>query len=157
MSKGFFSSANTYFRNMIAHLRLVTARQEGLRNAWAAIVRDARKVKHTLVRSEAGDRHRKAVKLVKAGREKYNAKHYTAAERLFRRAIEQDPQYMLPVAYLGHALYKLGAVEEAIGAWKRAYAADPSSEGGIKALEKLHAIQRQKTEVVESLEQQIKR
>lgn len=122
-----------------------------------ALRTDFRKARHAAPRlTEHGRNHQKAAKLTESGRRYYNKSSYTAAERFFRNASAVDPQYALPVAYLGNALYKQGKYEEAVFAWSHAYALDPDSEGGKRAQEKLRMMQAQQTGVVRELEERVR-
>ncbi len=94
--------------------------------------------------------HDKAERLLRVGRSKYLAKDYQTAEKCFRCAILEDPNYTLAVCFLGHALYKLGLRKEAVAAWSRACEMDPDSDAAAKAREKLSRVD---PEILEGLAQ----
>lgn len=147
-----------FLRNLGIHARLVLAKRETLAEAWAEIRRDSQKVKGTVTRnSDKNVRHRKSARLAERGRKQYNAGKYVEAERLFRDAIIEDPNYALPHTYLGHTLYKQDRLDEALAAWKRAYIVDPASEEGQKAWKKLQGVGHKASKVVEDLEARIRK
>ena len=94
-----------------------------------------------------------AIHRVEKGIAAYNTRRYNDAENLFRQAIEQDPGYARAHCYLGNALHKLGAPEEAVLEWKKAVIVDPDSEAAAKAQAKLNKVSAHNTAVARSLEE----
>jgi tetratricopeptide (TPR) repeat protein len=142
-----------FLKNLVLHGRFILARKETLAEAFAEIGADLRKVRSVVAASSGkASAHKRSAKLTEAGRRSYNRGSYAKAERLFRDAAIEDPQYALPVAYLGDALYKQGRLQEAVAAWERAYALSPSSEGGQKASKGLEAIRKQVAKLSDELE-----
>ncbi len=155
MPKGFLASAKSYTKNLLGHTKLVVTRKETIGEALDDVRRDSKKLKATVVDVDVSGPHGRAVQLVKNGRRKYNSHDYETAEKCFRGALLEDPEYTLALTYLGHALYKLGRVQEATVAWKRASQKDPNSYAGQKALEKLEHLQNRTADLVASLEERM--
>jgi tetratricopeptide (TPR) repeat protein len=156
-AKGFLPSAKSYTKNLVAHTWLLMRRKETVGEAWESVARDSEKLKRTLESEDLNDARTRASHLVKEGRRKYNAKDYQTAENCFRSAILEDPRHTWAVTYLGHALYKLGRLNEALAAWQRAYAMDPTSDAGLRAQQKLRHVERQTRDLVAHLEEHTNR
>jgi len=156
MGKGFFSSAKSFVKNVAMHTRNVVSGEERAGEALARVGADSRKLGRALAadvkKSESAE---EAHQLLKKGRAHYNKHDYDGAERCFRKALELDSGCTLACTYLGHTLYKLHRHDDALKAWKRAYRLDPSSEAGIKALQKLKMISRRGTQLLADLEDQL--
>jgi tetratricopeptide (TPR) repeat protein len=155
MAKGFFGSVKSFSKNLLAHAKLLMSRQESLGDAMRDIRRDSKKLKATVVEIDLTSPHAKAVQMVKNGRIKYNNHDYETAEKCFRGALLEDPDYTLALTYLGHALYKLGRATDAAVFWKRAVVKDPDSPAGQKAKEKLEHLENRTANLVSSLEERI--
>ena len=104
----------------------------------------------------ASEQHKEAALHLKHGRERYNAKNYSAALEEFRRAVELDTEYALAHYYVGLAAYKLNDSQSAERAWTRAEELGPTSDTGLKARSKLELVKRQATNVVKELEQRVR-
>ena len=146
MAKAWVWSVKSYLGNVTEHLRRVVTRKEGLEEALADLSGEPQKPKPSRVVADLNDPRGRAVELVTAGRRKYAAKDYVTAEKCFRSAMLEDGRYALAITYLGHALYRLGRTEEAVAAWRRAFAMEPNSEAGLKAYQKLKHMERQMPE-----------
>jgi tetratricopeptide (TPR) repeat protein len=155
MSKGFSASAKSYAKNVISHTKLVVTRKETVGEALQDLRRDSKKLKAMVVEVDVSGPHGKAVQLVKNGRRKYNAQDYETAEKCFRGAILEDPDYTLAMTYLGHALYKLGRSAEAAAVWQRASSMDPGSYAGKKARQKLGHLQKRNEDLVSDLDERL--
>jgi tetratricopeptide (TPR) repeat protein len=151
MSKPILSVAKTFVKNIFRHTELVVARDESARDAIKAINKDVRKIKNMAGNAEDRKGHKSALKLVEKGRRSYNEKSYSVAEEYFRRALEADPKCSLALTYLGHTMYQIGRQNEAIACWREAVAADPNSEGAVKARQKLEIMEQRKRKVVDDL------
>ena len=156
MPKNVRTSVKTYAKNLLAHLGKVLRREETPSRATGQIRKDTEKLQHALSIDVGNAKsHRKAVRLVKAGRLDYNAKEYLEAERQFRAAAAKDPTYALAHMYLGHALYQRGKFREARAAWQRAYTVDPASAEGLKALRLIKRSEDHELDLAEFLKQRI--
>lgn len=153
MPKGFAESVRSFAKNLVSHVSKLVTRQERAGDAWKSFREDTRKLRHAFSGGEGKDAHGRAVHLVKKGREEYNKKRYPAAERYFRDALIEDPEYALALTYLGHALYQMGHMDDAMRAWNRAYTLEPASEAGLNAKKKLDLMKRRVNETLEQLEQ----
>lgn len=153
MSKGVFSSAKAFVKNVARHLGWVITRKESVGDAVGRVKKDGKKLGHTVGRATGKEGNRKAaISLVRKGRKYYNHHEYGDAEEYFRRAMSSDPNYGLAYAYLGHTLWQTRRYQEAIVAWTEATEADPGSEGALKAAQKLRMVQNQKQDVNEWME-----
>lgn len=158
MPKGIIRSTKSYLKNLVHHTGRVLARQETMSEALARIREDSRKLKQSmLARSESSESRGRAVRLVQEGQKRYNTKQYDAAEKLFRNAIVEDPEYGFAHVYLGHTLYKKGYMKEALASWQRAHDIDPSSEAGLKAMKMIRRTERKRDNVVEALIERTRR
>jgi len=157
MALGVIRTTTRFVKNVFLHVRCVVTRKETLHAAWADLRNDAHKV-HAIAsaQTEGAKRHREAAKLTEAGRKRFNKGAYVKAEQLFRSAILEDPQYALPLTYLGNALQKQGKATEAVAAWERAVKLDPHSEGGRKAEKSIRHYRRHEAEVLETLEMRVR-
>jgi len=156
MPRNVRASVKTYARNLRAHLGKVLRREEAASRAAGHIRKDTEKLQHALS-LDAGNAksHRKAVRLVKAGRLAYNAKEYHEAEKQFRAAAGMDLAYARAYMYLGHALYQQGKSEHAQAAWQRAYSAEPTSAEGLKALRLLKRSKRNELDLAGFVNQRL--
>ncbi|HUW61586.1 MAG TPA: tetratricopeptide repeat protein, partial [Candidatus Bathyarchaeia archaeon] len=98
-----------------------------------------------------------AQKLLDKGRERFNAKDYEAAEKLFRGALAEDPECDWACTFLGHALYHQGRYQDALAAWQRAYEMDPVSDAGLKAKKKLQHVHRTQTDYLATYQERLGR
>ena len=110
---------------------------------------------HTNGNGATTSQRKAAIHRVEKGIAAYNTRKYNEAETLFRQAIEQDPGYSRAHCYLGNALHKLGAPEEAVIEWKKAVIVDPDSEAAAKAQAKLNKVTAHNTAVARSLEESL--
>lgn len=157
MALGIIATATRFAKNVFLHMRCVVTRKESLREAWADVRADAHKVRAMAsAQTDGAKKHHESAKLTEAGRRSFNAGAYAKAEELFRAAVLADPQYALPLAYLGNAMQKQGKTTEALGAWERALKLDPHSEGGLKAEKNLRRYRNREAAVVETLETRIR-
>ena len=158
MPKDVSASVKTYARNLRVHLGKVLRREEAASHAAGHIRKDTEKLQHALS-LDAGNAkgHRKAVRLVKAGRLAYNAKEYLEAEKQFRAAAAKDHTYARAHMYVGHALYQQGKFREARAAWQRAYTVDPASAEGLKALRLIKRSKRRELDLTGFLNQRLGR
>lgn len=83
---------------------------------------------------------RQAKTLVETGRRHFNAHRYEKAEEAFREAINADPHNPWAPAYLGHTLYHLARLDEAMLYWERAIKISPKSKAAALASEKLEVV-----------------
>ena len=144
-------------KNVFLHARCIVTRKETPGEAWANLRSDAHKVRVIASsQTEGSKRHRESAKLTESGRKRYNKGDYVKAEQLFRAAILEDPQYALPLTYLGNALQKQGKSTEALSAWERAVKLDPHSDGGRKADRSLRHYRNHEAAVVETLETRVR-
>ena len=158
MPKNVRTTLRTYAKNLLTHLGKILRREEAASRAAGHIRKDTEKLQHALS-LDAGNAksHRKAVRLVKAGRLAYNAKEYLEAEKQFRAAAAKDHTYALAHMYVGHALYQQGKFREARAAWQRAYAVDPASAEGLKALRLVKRSERHEVDLAGFLNQRMGR
>lgn len=156
MAKRFLSGTKTLAKNLVRHTQNVLTGQESVREALGGIKRDSQKLTHTVTNgtSKSGG-NKRAEQLVKKGRDRYNAKDYDAAERLFREALTEDARHVWAMTYLGHTLYQQGRANEAVVAWQHAHNTDPASEAGIKALKKIRHVERGQESTVRDLEERL--
>ncbi len=153
MARKLVVTLRRFAKNLALHTRSVITLKESLADAAKAIRSDSEKVRATVGDlSATSGKHRKAAKLAERGRNEYNQGRYSEAERYFRDAIIEDSHYVLPVTYLGHALYKQGKYGDAMGAWQRAYTLDPNSEEGQAAWRKMQGVKRKEKGAVSDLE-----
>ena len=158
MRRNAISTTTRYLKNVALHLRMIVKRKETIAEAKTRLRRDYEKLVHHVVGpGEKAQQHKSAARLAEKGRQYYNAGKYGKAEECFRQAILTDPQYVLPMTYLGHTLHKMGKFVEAEAAWKRAHGLDPTCEAGLDALRKLQHLSHQRAQVVETLEARIER
>jgi tetratricopeptide (TPR) repeat protein len=114
------------------------------------VARDTKKLGRVVAgKPKPSEDHRDAGRLVREGREAYNAHNYQTAEEKFRSALLIDKQYALAYTYLGHTLYKQGRTREATGYWRQALQIDPDSKAGAKAMQKLRMMDRKREAVNE--------
>ncbi|MCL4218499.1 MAG: tetratricopeptide repeat protein, partial [Candidatus Hydrogenedentes bacterium] len=92
MSKGVFSSAKAFVKNVARHLGWVITRKESVGDAVGRVKKDGKKLGHTVGRATGKEGNRKAaISLVRKGRKYYNHHEYGDAEEYFRRAMSSDP------------------------------------------------------------------
>lgn len=156
MSKNFISSTSTFAKNIGLHARRVVTRQETVGEAWAEVTRDARKLKHVLVKATQTATEKESEELLDAGRRAYNAKDFEKAEAFFRQSIVADKNNCMAHTYLGYVMYKLGRLTDAEGCWRRAIDVAPTIQAGEKARQKLLMLQKKKNKVVTDLEERIR-
>ncbi len=156
MPRSVFKDLKTFTKNISRHAEKVFRRRESMRDALAGVASDTKKLgKHASSKKTA--EHRKAaMKLVKQGREAYNARNDTLAESLFRDAVIADETCALAHAYLGHALYRQGRTTEAENAWRRATMVEPGSDGADKAFRSLQRLDKKKKSYNEYLDDRLR-
>jgi tetratricopeptide (TPR) repeat protein len=157
-----FSSAKSYCKNIGLHAWSLIRRRETISEAAGRFATDTKKLAHVItgaVKENRANEHdsRKAEKLIKVGRDKFNAKNYAVAEKCFREALHCDPQAGWALTYLGYTLYHMGQSDDALAAWGRAYALDPASEAGLKAMRKIRHVEKVKKEIINTLAERIDR
>jgi len=153
--KTLFGTLKSFCKNVGLHVGGVFSGRESGGEAIRQVKSDSRKILRMMRGGERSQKERDVTQLLKKGVERYNKKDYVAAERYFRKAWEEDPGCTLAVTYLGNTLYKNNMLQEAVMTWRRAYEIDPRSEGGAKALKKLQAMDRMKTNLVAKLEDRV--
>lgn len=146
-----------FLNNLRVHAKRVVTRHETLREAWASIRGDGRKLAQSFEPSATATRRHDARALVRAGRRSYNNSDYETAEMRFRDAITEDPSYTLALTYLGNALFQCGRLTEAKAAWKRAYDQDPYSEAGQKAYAKWRRVEAQGRDLAAQMQERVER
>jgi len=134
MSEGFLSNAKKFTDDLDVHIRRLLAREENLREASTDLKQDARRLARSLSLKNHTHAHKVAVRAVKLGRQCYRRRDYKNAEKHFREAVFEDPQYALALTCLGNTLYKLGRLGDAATMWCNAVNADPGSDPAVKAL-----------------------
>ncbi len=142
MAKTPLASLKTFLRNLARNIGWLWAK----RVTWTAFRvktgRDMDKLRHAFRNNRAlsDEWVRQAKEQVEEGRRHFNAHHYEKAEQAFREAIASDPHNAWANAYLGHTLYHLARVEEAMLYWRRAMEADPGSKAAAIAQAKLDLV-----------------
>jgi tetratricopeptide (TPR) repeat protein len=158
VTKKFLTGVRTFAKNVRFHAKRVVARNESASEALQMLRQDSKKLANMLTPSEVLPENRKhAQKLVDKGRERFNAKDYEAAEKLFRGALAEDPECGWACTFLGHALYHQGRHKDAIAVWQRAYQMDPVSDAGLKAKKKLDHVQRTQTDYIAAYQERMGR
>lgn len=158
MGNKFLTGVKTFAKNVRFHAKRVVGRHESAAEAFQMLRQDSKKLANMLAPSEVLPENRKhAQKLVDKGRERFNAKDYETAEKLFRGALAEDPGCGWACTFLGHALYHQGRHQDAMAAWQRACEMDPVSEAGLKAKKKLHHVQRTQTDYVAAYQERMGR
>ncbi len=157
MAKPFLAGAKSYSKNFLRHVGWVFSRQEGVPHALRAIGRDFRKLFRTLGGRAEPSQREVAVFLAKKGREAYNEHRYDEAERQFRRAIHADTTYGLAHTYLGHTLYKLGRLNEALTAWGQAIEVEPGSQAAAEAQQKIARVTQKRQDLTAWIEDRLER
>jgi tetratricopeptide (TPR) repeat protein len=158
MGKKIFGRAATYAKNMGIHVSRLIHREETAGDALGRVARDTKKLGRALVgKKEPSGDHQDAARLVKDGRDAYNAHNYQVAEEKFRSAIVIDKNYALGYTYLGHTLFKQGRTREATGYWRQAVQLDPDSKAGAKAMQKLRMMDKKREAVNEWVHDQSER
>jgi hypothetical protein len=147
MSRGLISSVKAYMKNSVIHVWRIIARKETARQAAERMSRDRIKLHRAMEGRSKNKGREEAKKLIKAGRQAYNDRLYERAEQKFRDAIALDNSLALAYTYLGHTLYKLDRMEEAVRYWTRAVELSPDSEAASKARKKLMMAERKMNEV----------
>lgn len=158
MGKGFFSSAKSFAKNVALHTRGWVKGEESVKDALSGVGRDSKKLSRTIHRSGKNEESnsQRADLLVKKGRERYNAKDYSAAEKCFREALTENPHQIWAMLYLGHTFYQMGRAADAIGSWQRAYAEDPVSDAGLKAQRKIQHVEKATSNTVKELQERLR-
>lgn len=157
MPKKFLTGVKTFAKNLRFHAKRVVARHESAAQALQMLRYDSKKLANMLAPQEVLPENRKhARKLLGKGRERFNAKDYEAAEKLFRRAFAEDPQCVWACTYLGHTLYHQGRHKDAMAAWQRAYELDPASDAGLKAKKKLDHVQRTQSDYLAAYQERMR-
>ncbi len=158
MGKKIFRRALTYAKNMGIHAARLVSREESTTDAIVGVARDTKKLGRAVVgKAKPSGDHREADRLVREGREAYNAHNYETAEEKFRSAIIVETKHALAYTYLGHTLYKQGRTREATGYWRQALQLDPDSKAGAKAIQKLRMMDRKRENVNEWVHDQSER
>jgi len=156
MGKKFFSGVKTFARNLRFHARRVAGRKESAAEALEMLRYDGKKLAHMLTPSEVLPENRKnARKLLREGRQRFNAKDYEAAEKYFRNALAEDPECVWACTFLGHALYHQNRHDDATAAWQRAYEMDPASSAGLRAKKKLDHVKAANTDYVAAYQERM--
>ena len=140
---------------MVRHAGWVLARKESARDALAGLSRDTAKLKRTLTGPKTPQRRKQAVGLAKQGRRAYNQKEHAQAENHFREALVCDPDYPLAHLYLGHTLYQMGRIEEAVRSWEKVMAVAPGSKEAGRAERKIGHVGRRTGDVVDHLAERL--
>jgi tetratricopeptide (TPR) repeat protein len=156
MSRGLFKDIRTFTKNITRHTGYVLRGRESVGDAFSGVASDAKKLRKHAGKKHSSDRRKEATKLLKQGREAYNSKNDTLAEKCFREAVLADETYALAYAYLGNALYRQGRTEEAEHNWHRATMVDPGSEGASKALRSLQRLAKQKKAFIDRLDDKLR-
>ncbi len=157
MSKTPKERFRTFFHNVKYHLRYVLTRKERPMEAFQSMRNDARKLNRALHEQEGEhEAAKRAHKLVKKGRRRFNEKKYHEAEGLFRTAIEAYDKNPWAHTFLGHSLYHQGRHDEALQSWKTADRIDPDSEAASKARKNIQLVERRASSAVSELEQRIR-
>ncbi len=156
MSRSIFKDIKTFAKNIGRHARYVFGRKESVRDAVSGLTSDARKLGKHVGDQHASQRRKAAMKLIKQGRQAYNAKNDTAAERFFRDAVMTDETCALAYAYLGNALYRQGRTDEAEHNWRHATMVEPASEGADKAFHSLQRLAQKKKQYADHLDNRLK-
>jgi len=156
MPRGIFKDIRTFTKNIVRHVSFVVRRRESVRDALSGVASDAKKLRKHVGDQHSSERRKAALKLVKQGREAYNAKNDTLAEKFFRDAVLADEKCALGYAYLGNALYRQGRTSEAENYWRRATMVDPSSEGADKAFRSLQRLAQKKKQYTDHLNDRLK-
>ena len=156
MGKNFLTGVKTFAKNVRFHAKRVVARNESPAEAFQMLRQDSKKLAGMLAPPEILPENRKhAQKLLDKGRERFNARDYEAAEKLFRSALAEDPECGWACTFLGHTLYHQGRHQDAIAAWRHAYKMDPVSDAGLKAKKKLDHVQRTQADYVAAYQERM--
>jgi tetratricopeptide (TPR) repeat protein len=158
MGKKVLKRAATYAKNLGIHAGRLLKHEETAGDALGGVARDTKKLGRVLKGKpkHSGD-HKDAARLVKEGRDAYNAHNYEVAEEKFRSAIVIDKQHAFAHTYLGHALYKQGRTKEAGNYWREAIRIAPSSKAAEKAMQKLSVLAKKRGAVNEWVHDQSER
>ncbi len=147
MASGNLERLSRFFRNCISHVKRLARRKESAGDVMKAVRKDARYLARGLAEGGDSEGRKQAYRVVKKGREAYNARDYLRAEDLFRQAILVDGRYSLAFTYLGYALYQQGRRTEAMTYWAKACEIDPDSEAAKKARLKMQVVANQKADI----------
>lgn len=139
MAKSVKERGAEFMEDAMGHLKQARSGTLGWREALAGVARDARKQFYRMKKGGTSPARKHAIDLVKRGMNAYNAKDYTEAEALFRKAAEKDPGYGRAHAYLGNALYRQKRLTDAVTCWHKAIEVEPDSDAADMAREKLQA------------------
>jgi tetratricopeptide (TPR) repeat protein len=158
MGRKFLTGVKTFAKNVRFHAKRVVARNESAVEALQMLRQDSKKLAGMLAPPEILPENRKhAQKLLDKGRDRFNARDYEAAEKLFRSALAEDPGCGWACTFLGHTLYHQGRHQDAIAAWQRAYKMDPVSDAGLKAQKKLEHVQRTQSDYLAAYQERMGR
>lgn len=146
--KGFIGSLKSFTKNLSRHVSGVVMRKESRQDARRRILSDGKKLMQSLRSHESKEKQRCGAEWLKRGTRKYNKKEYDQAEACFRRAVDEDPKCVAAVTYLGHTLYQKNLMDDALRAWKKAYAMDPASSAGQKAMRKVRHVEKMQRDVL---------
>jgi len=155
MGETFFPSAKSYLKNLAIRARRVVSGVEGPAEVWAGVARDTQKLVRLLLGPKRSASRKEALEWVKKGRAAYNLRNYEAAGKHFRHAATCDAHYALPHLYLGHALYQLGRVSEAMASWRCAIKTEPASQEAETAQRKIRHAAQSANEVLDYLEERV--
>jgi len=144
MSNGLWPNTKTFAKNVWLRVHGVLTHRFSVRDALNGMRRDGKKLRRTLAPSDS--KRREATHVAEKARRAYNKKDYVRAEKGFRKAIAADPGYALAHTYLGHCLYQLGRLDDAVGSWRRAIEAEPNSDAAQSARKKIGHVQKNKAQ-----------
>ena len=156
MAKGFLASAKSYMKNLSKRAGRVATGAESPKTALGGFTRDTAKLKRSLGKSKTTKDTRRATDMTRKGQRAYNEKDYAEAEECFRHALTYDAEYLPAQLYLGHALYQLGRLEDALRAWERVIECDAASKEAIRAQRKIHHVEKSRADVIEHLRTRLK-
>ncbi len=117
-----------FLGDLVKHTKRLVLRRESAEEAWEALREESKHLARNLTKEEFSDERKAAIQYVKRGMTEYNQKNYTEAERLFRRAIGSDAEYVRAYAYLGNTLYQRGMTTDAVAMWNKVLQLEPDSE-----------------------------
>ena len=157
MAKGFLASAKSFAKNLTKRMGRVATGTESAKVAFEGVTRDTAKLKRALAGPKTTEDRHQAVELAREGRTAYNKKEYEAAHTCFQEAIACDRSYPLAHLYLGHTLYQMGRLSEAVASWERVIQCDPASKEATRAQRKIHHVAKHTEKVVEHLETRLKK
>lgn len=128
-------------KSLAKHATKTITRRESAREAISAIKEETGHLARNLNKQEFSGEHKAAIHYLKRGMEEYNQENYAAAERQFRRALAEDPNYVRAYTYLGNALYKRDQSADAIAMWKKAIELEPESKQAQTLQDKIQRAQ----------------